>query len=164
MTKGRPRGSNTYDPIVGVKICELIARGLTLNKISKIDGFPPRTTVIGWKDTIKEFSDMYTQARLHQIEHWAEEIIDIADDGVNDTYVDNKGNIRTDHDVVHRSRLRVDSRKWLLSKLRPEEYGDAIGIPKAESDLTPKFVLKRGPNRKSKSEKVEDGTTSTKAG
>ncbi len=27
---------------------------------------------------------------------------------------------------VQRSRLRVDSRKWLLSKLKPERYGDKL--------------------------------------
>ena len=27
-------------------------------------------------------------------------------------------------DMVERARLQVDTRKWLLSKLRPEKYGD----------------------------------------
>lgn len=59
----------------------------------------------------------------------AEQIIEISDDGTNDTYVvrDEKGNAleeRVNHDHIQRSRLRVDARKWLLSKMRPEKYGD----------------------------------------
>ena len=37
-----------------------------------------------------------------------------------------------DHENVQRSKLRVDALKWILSKLKPEKYGDRIamgGIP-----------------------------------
>jgi hypothetical protein len=64
------------------------------------------------------------------MEHWAEDIIEISDDGSRD-YVatsDEDGAHRVDHDHVSRSRLRVDSRKWLLSKLAPKKYGDRVGL------------------------------------
>jgi len=32
----------------------------------------------------------------------------------------------TTGDMVERTRLQIDARKWLLSKLRPEKYGDRI--------------------------------------
>ena len=54
----------------------------------------------------------------------ADEMMDIADDGRNDTYVDEKGRKKVDWDVVHRSKLRVDTRKWIASKLKPKIYGD----------------------------------------
>jgi hypothetical protein len=50
----------------------------------------------------------------------------LRDDGTNDTYTDEDGNTRTDHDVIARSRLRVDTRKWLLSKALPKIYGDKV--------------------------------------
>ncbi len=160
---GRPEGSNTYDQAIGLKICELIAEGLTLNKISKIDGFPPRSTIRGWIDSVKEFSAMYACARAHQLEYWADQIIDISDDGSNDTYIDDKGNRRTDHDVVHRSKLRTDNRKWLLSKLRTEEYGDSLQSLANKDPEPTKYILKRGADRKSKLDKKED-VSSVKTG
>ena len=33
-----------------------------------------------------------------------------------------------DQDVVQRSRLRVDSRKWLLSKILPKQFGEKIDV------------------------------------
>ncbi|MBP9870404.1 MAG: hypothetical protein KBC53_02765, partial [Nitrosomonas sp.] len=42
----------------------------------------------------------------------------------NDTYIDEDGHVIVNGDVVARSRLRVDSRKWLASKLIPRTYGD----------------------------------------
>jgi len=55
-----------------------------------------------------------------------EEMLDIADQGENDSYIDKKtGKKKTDWDVLGRSRLRVDVRKWMLAKTRPERYGEA---------------------------------------
>ncbi len=59
---------------------------------------------------------------------WADEIVDISDDGRNDTYIDDNGNERTDNERVARSRLRVDTRKWMLSKMLPKVYGDKLDV------------------------------------
>lgn len=55
----------------------------------------------------------------------ADEILVIADDGTGDSWTDDDGVVRTNHDVIARSKLRVDTRKWLMSKLAPKKYGDA---------------------------------------
>jgi hypothetical protein len=62
-----------------------------------------------------------TEAMAHEIEQ-------IADDGSRDTYEDAEGNVKVDHDVIARSRLRVDTRKWLMSKLQPKKYGDKLDV------------------------------------
>lgn len=56
----------------------------------------------------------------------ADEIIEISDDSSGDVIVDDEGNTRTDAERVARSRLRVDTRKWMLSKMLPKIYGDKI--------------------------------------
>jgi len=78
--------------------------------------------------------DRYARAREMQADRMAEEILAIADDGDGDVVVvkkkGRKGDkaedfeIHADHEAVHRSRLRVDTRKWLAGKLRPKVYGD----------------------------------------
>ena len=82
------------------------------------------------------FAQRYARAREAQADKMAEDILQIADDGSNDTYEDEDGNPRTDHDVVARSRLRVDARKWLASKMAPKKYGDKVAIGGAD-DLPP---------------------------
>lgn len=63
------------------------------------------------------------------LEHWAEEIIEIADDGSNDWMErndkDNPGFV-ANGEHIQRSRLRSDNRKWLLSKLAARKYGDKL--------------------------------------
>ena len=50
----------------------------------------------------------------------------------NDTYMDADGNVKTDNEVIQRSKLRVDTRKWLASKMAPKKYGDKLGLGAAD--------------------------------
>lgn len=68
--------------------------------------------------------DMYDEARQIQAEAMGDLIRQIADDGTNDTYVDGRGNVRVDQDVMGRSRIRVDTYKWVMSKLHYKRFGD----------------------------------------
>lgn len=67
---------------------------------------------------------MYARAREDQADTLADEIVEIADDGTNDTYLNSDGIALTNQDVIARSKLRVDARKWIAAKLKPRKYGD----------------------------------------
>ena len=108
------------------RICERLAGGESLVAICEDDEMPARSTVFKWLDENKEFSDRYVRAREAQADLLAEEIIKISDDGLNDTYEIEPGVRGVNHDVIARSRLRVDARKWMASKLAPKKYGDKV--------------------------------------
>jgi hypothetical protein len=63
------------------------------------------------------------------LDRWAEEIVEIADDATND-WMDRKSGEHTiavaDTEHINRSRLRIDTRKWLMSKLAPKRYGERV--------------------------------------
>jgi hypothetical protein len=61
---------------------------------------------------------------MFQAEFMAEDILDIADDDSKDIKYDEDGNESCNAEFVARSRLRIDTRKWLASKLAPKIYGD----------------------------------------
>lgn len=113
-----------YTQEIAGEICEEIVNGKSLRAICRQDNMPALSTVFLWLSKEKSFSDQYARAKEEQAELLADEIVQIADDGLNDTYVDENGNRRTDQDVIARSRLRVDARKWVASKLKPKKYGD----------------------------------------
>ncbi len=136
-----------YDQAVADAICERIAQGKSLRSILRDDdSLPVASTIFKWLGINKDFADQYTRAREAQADALFDEILEIADNGVNDTYTDEQGNVRTDQDVIARSRLRVDSRKWMAGKLRPKVYGDKLALggaddlPPIEASLTVKFV------------------------
>ena len=120
---GRP---SKMTPKVTAEICRRLAEGESLRKVCKSEEMPDKTTVLRWLRENAEFRTQYVHAREDQADHFVDECIDIADDGKNDTYVDDEGNTKTDYDVIARSRLRVDARKWAAGKLNPKKYGDKI--------------------------------------
>lgn len=72
--------------------------------------------------------EMYARAREQQADKLVADMLQIADDGLNDTYQDDNGNVRTDQDVIGRSRLRVEARKWLAGKMNAKKYGDRLNL------------------------------------
>lgn len=122
---GRP---STYSKDLALDICVRLAEGSPLTRICRAPNMPTLATVYRWlaDERYAEFRDMYARAREDQADTLADEIIEISDDGSNDTYVDANGNEKVDNDVVQRSKLRVDARKWVAAKLRPRKYGDKV--------------------------------------
>jgi hypothetical protein len=116
--------------------------GESLRTICLSDDMPSATTVFRWLADARyaAFREQYTRAREAQADHLAEEILQIADDGRNDTY-ETDGVVAVNHDAIQRSRLRVDARKWLAGKLAPKKYGDKLAVGGAD-DLPPIGIQK----------------------
>jgi hypothetical protein len=85
-----------------------------------------------WLNKHAEFRDQYARAREMQAEHFADEILEIADDGSNDWIERENAAGRVvaaiDHEHIQRSRLRVDARRWLMGKMAPKKYGDKVEV------------------------------------
>ncbi|MCK8788092.1 hypothetical protein M0638_27425 [Roseomonas sp. NAR14] len=124
--RGRP---STYRREVADRICAELAAGRSLRSICEAEGMPPRSTVEGWViSDCDGFGGRYARARDLGLEQMADETIAIADDGRNDTSTDEDGRTLTNYDVIQRSKLRVDTRKWILSKRLPKTYGDKLDL------------------------------------
>lgn len=140
--RGRP---TIYSPELAAEIVRRMCEGESLRAICRDDAMPNRSTVILWIAEDREgFSSQYAIGRRAQAQLWAEEVLEIADDGRNDTYETDDGKQRVDMDVVARSRLRVDTRKWILSKVLPKVYGEKLALEHGGPDGTPlKIVVER---------------------
>lgn len=117
-----------FDPKIRDTILDRIRDGESLHAICHDDDMPNEKTVYEWLKTDVEFSKNYAHAREIRSDRIFEEILQIADDGSNDTYEDENGREVTNHDVIARSRLRVDARKWMLGKMQPKKYGDKLDL------------------------------------
>ena len=80
---------------------------------------------------VQGFAAHYAKARDAGLEEMADELLEITDDASNDWMErhdpDNPG-FALNGEHVQRSRLRVDTRKWILSKLAPKRYGDRLEL------------------------------------
>lgn len=127
---------------MGERICNMLAEGWTLNQICEEVGFPKKTTVLRWlrRKELDEFRCQYARAREDQADHWADELIDIADDGRNDWMTIKRGGEDVEvpnPEVLQRSRLRVDTRKFLMSVCKPKKYGTQTGKAEEEGSTSP---------------------------
>lgn len=119
---------SSYNPVIGEKVCELIAQGMSLRAIADQVGMPSASTVCKWlaEDENAEFRKQYTRAREIQADKIFDEILDIADSQEGDIITLTDGREVVNHDAIARAKLRVDTRKWMAGKLRPKVYGDKL--------------------------------------
>jgi len=115
-----------YTDKLALHICKRIADGESLRTICKDSQLPTKSTVLKWVLTHDEFADHYARARQIQAELLADEITDIADSEKGD---------------VQRDRLRVDTRKWYLSKVLPKIYGEKKAIEVSGVDGGPVQIV-----------------------
>jgi hypothetical protein len=125
---GRP---TTYTKKLAGEICRRLADGHTLRAVARDGDMPPESTVRTWANNdVEGFSAPYARAREIGYQAMADEIIEIADDASNDWMErqnrDGKERLVLNSEHVQRSKLRVDARKWLLSKALPKLYGDKV--------------------------------------
>lgn len=138
---GRP---SSYTPAIAERICEQIATTtLSLRRICEADPtLPSSETVRRWLyHDVGGFRALYAHAKEQQQELQEDELLDIADDGSNDIYVDDEGRPRVDHDHIQRSKLRIETRKWLMAKLKPKKYGEKVDVNHGSQPENPLTVL-----------------------
>lgn len=135
---GRP---TKFTQEIADTICEEIATSSkSLKTICAKDEMPAVRTVLSWlsegekpnaNEDLRSFLHSYARAREAQADFLAEEILEIADDGSNDLMTVGKGDATYEvenKEVTNRSRLRVDARKWIASKLKPKKYSEKIDL------------------------------------
>lgn len=122
---GRP---SEYTPDIAAAICEELASGKSLRTVCAMEGMPVPGTVFKWMRLRPEFMQQYNKAKQEAADALAEEILDIADEGTNDFMENKKGDIVYNREHVERSKLRVDARKWLMSKMKPKVFGEKLDM------------------------------------
>ena len=140
---GKRGRKSKITPQVFDKIFTQMINGKALNKILKQEGMPSRAGFYLWlKAQNNKILDMYALAKEAQADYWIDECLEISDDGSNDTYVCEEGQPRTNYDVVHRSRLRVDTRKWIAGRF--DKRTEDSGQPRKPETIT--VVIAPKPN------------------
>src|ERR1700747_1629125 len=110
-----------YTPELAADILRCVSEGTPLRQVRREKGLP-ESTARGWfRDDRDGLAAKYEAARRMQVDAWADEIVLLAN--------------REDLDA-HDKRVRIDTLKWLCSKLVPRRYGDRLLVAgEAESPL-----------------------------
>jgi hypothetical protein len=127
-------GKSTFTQKTADLICERLANGESIRTICKAKEMPAQSTIFKWLADNASFSEQYARAREAQADLIFEEMFEIADDASND-WMQRKAKegeespgFELNGEHIQRSRLRIDARKWMLSKMAPKKYGDKIDV------------------------------------
>src|SRR4051795_1213338 len=113
---------SVYTSALADTICERLSEGESLRSICRDPGMPTEGAVRAWaRENRDGFAPRYRLARELQLEFWADQIVEIADASASDP---------------RDRQVRIDTRKWLMSKLAPRRYGDRLLVAgEAESPI-----------------------------
>ncbi len=123
VKQGRP---SIFTPELARIICDRLSEGESVRRICKDEDMPTASTIHQWNLEDKEgFSKQYAYAREMQAQHMFDEILEISDnsDGIVAAGDDKKASAFSQN-----QRLKVDTRKWYLSKVLPKVYGDKVDV------------------------------------
>lgn len=134
---GRP---SSYSLDLAARFCQQIGEGKTLRAVCNTNGMPDWHTIHRWLDKHEEFRMQYTRARDLCMQAWEHKLVEIAHDESRDLQPDGKGGFRSDNTAVNRDRLKIDSYKWLMSKMAPKKYGDLTKLEVGGVDGVPLVI------------------------
>lgn len=102
-----------YSEELAARVLQGISDGQSLRTVCKPDDMPCMGTVFKWLYQREDFAEQYARATSERAEALVEDMQAIADD----------------ESLDHNSRrIRVDTRKWIASKLKPKKYGEKVAL------------------------------------
>lgn len=107
-----------------------------------------------WVDSDPMNHKQYARACEKRADLIFEEIKELSDKQDKDVYIDAEGNERIDHNVIHRNKLQIDTRKWMLSKMMPKKYGERLDLTTNNESLN---ATKQAPLPPEQINKLIDG-------
>jgi len=139
MAKPKPGRPTDYTEALAEAICIRLAEGESLRAICREDAMPSKSTVMEWLLKHEDFRTKYAHARVLQADTHADEMLEIADDGSADYKLAGRDgdDIVIDHEHIARSKLRVETRRWLAEKLAPKKYGAKVAVEASGPDGGP---------------------------
>lgn len=111
----------SYSVELAAKICERVASGEPLTKVTQEKDMPSYSAVCKWLLEHEEFVEMYARAKDDCADYMADDIVRLSDER---PPLDQNG--KHDSAWVQWQRNRIDARKWTAAKLKPRKYGDKI--------------------------------------
>lgn len=124
----------------------MVVNGKSLRTVLKMDSMPDITTFYIWIEKDEEKSKQYARAIKMRADLLFDEMLDIADDSSNDFIDQDLGDglitQKFDHEHVQRSKLRVDTRKWVIERMNAKKYNDKyIELEDKASDSSNKIEV-----------------------
>lgn len=146
LRKESPGTKTIFTPELCSKICDFVIEGYTMRQIAAMDGMPTKASIFRAMSRNEDFAAAYAEARDLQTMMWEDDLTDIADNSNNDWVEKERANgsteIALNHEAMQRSKLRIETRKWLMACRKPQKYGTKVSQEISGPDGGPVSVSK----------------------
>lgn len=123
---------SSYDAEIAAELLMTVATTKKgLETICSDAKFPEPMTVYRWMLANPEFREGYARAKEDQLQILEDEILQLADNTQMGEIVTLKADgteERKQADMIEHRKLQIESRKWLMAKLKPKKYGDRVDV------------------------------------
>jgi hypothetical protein len=128
-----------FDPAIADAVVDWLSQGKSLKSFCEQHSeAPSTTTIVNWAiEDVAGFAERYRRARRAGVESWADQIVDLSDAS---------RAAAGDMALMQSYKLSVDSRKWLSSKLLPDQYGERLQVTQTGGTATVNIFLPRKGN------------------
>lgn len=130
---GRP---SSYSFELAQEMCQVLGSTTKSIKILCEENahWPNPDSFFVWLNKHKEFSDVYYKARRDQVEALVEQMIEICDDREREYVTLSDGKIVPNMIGYQKDKLKIETLKWRVAKMRSDIYGDRIPADTGISD------------------------------
>lgn len=134
---------NQIDKLFKRIVTNIVIEKASLRSTLALKDMPSNETFYKWLQDDKNKTKQYARACTLRADAIFDEMLDIADDGTNDYMTNKHGEKTLNNEHIQRSKLRIDARKWSLSKMNPKKYGDKLDVTTGDKSLNkrPSFVF-----------------------
>lgn len=147
---GRP---SIFTQELADEICAELAEGKSIRTVCAPEGKPSIQTFFRWLREKESFREQYARAKEEASDALVEEMLDISDDSLPNALenITEKGA----NAVVQAHKLKVDTRKWIASKLKPKKYGEKLDVTSDNKPIPLLYAVSNN-NRNGESPKPEE--------
>lgn len=101
---------------------------------------PSNRLFLKWVAEDESLSKQYAYSMGLRADLMFEDMLDIADSVEDDLIILPDGREVVNNNVIQRDKLRVDTRKWALSRMNPKKYGEKVDLSSSDGSMTPKVL------------------------
>lgn len=134
--------SFSYHPYLGDILCEKIANGMPLTKISKLPGFPSLSVMMNWQAKYPDFRNKFKEARKILAQRASECLLNVA--GID---LETMEFSPIDKDEAKGRKLQFDALRWFAEKSDPSAYTTKSVMHKGDPDQPIQFMINTGIDR-----------------
>ena len=103
-----------YSDALADRIVDRMYEGLNLFDISKLQGYPNRSTIMRWADRDAAFASRLSYAREQLAEHYTQQMHVLMREMTNQT--------------SNMAKIKIDTLRWMASKFAPRIFGDKLDV------------------------------------